>query len=74
MEKIDLKFDTDIEMMAELAKQLNDVARIKILKIYGEDVLSVEYTHNQSRDEFRSVEQLLTELRRHAGVPQPINV
>ncbi|MCP4116497.1 MAG: hypothetical protein GY737_14015 [Desulfobacteraceae bacterium] len=63
------KFDSDIEMMAALARELPDVAQVKILQINGEDVLSVEYNHNQWRDEFRTVNQLLKELRRQAGAP-----
>jgi predicted phosphohydrolase len=61
MKAIAQTFKTDLEMMKELAKELKDVSRIKILP---GDIISVEYNHNGWRDEFTTVEGLVKELQR----------
>lgn len=57
--KPDIKFDTDIELIEHLCKELPGVTRVKILN----DIVSVEYGHNQWRDEFTTVDQIVKALR-----------
>lgn len=52
-------FDTDLEMIAALAGKLPEVSRIKTI---GETV-SVEYIHNNWRDEFSTVDEIIQALR-----------